>query len=93
MSQVPFQKFVPKKKNSLIKEEFKQAKKKAKKERSIAIDKRFEEKRRLKAAERNGTAPKPPTTTTSVKAVIKSIQLKKEEKIKFEKLKDKQKRK
>ena len=82
MSQVPCQKFVPKKKNSLIKEEFKQAKKKAKKERSIAIDKRFEEKRRLKVAERNGTAPKPVTTNTSVKAVIKSIQLKKEEKIK-----------
>ncbi len=53
MSQSPFQKFVPKKKNSLIKEEFKQAKKKAKKARAIAIDKRFEEKRQLKAAERN----------------------------------------
>ena len=56
MSQVPFQKFVPKKKNSLIKEEFKQAKKKAKRERAIAIDKRFEEKRQLKAAERNSAA-------------------------------------
>ena len=69
MSQVPFQKFVPKKKNSLIKEEFKQAKKKAKRERAIAIDKRFEEKRQLKAAERNsagqaaakpGLTPRPP---------------------------------
>ena len=53
MSQVPFQKFVPKKKNSLIKEEFKQAKKKAKKERAAAIDRRFEEKRQLKAAAKN----------------------------------------
>ena len=53
MSQSPFHKFVPKKKNSLIKEEFKQAKKKAKKARAIAIDKRFEEKRQLKAAARN----------------------------------------
>jgi 23S rRNA pseudouridine2605 synthase len=48
MSQSPFQKFVPKKKNSVIKEEFKQAKKKAKKERAAAINKRFEEKRRAK---------------------------------------------
>lgn len=54
MSQSPFQKFVPKKKNSVIKEEFKQAKKKAKKERAAAIDKRFEEKRQVKAAARSG---------------------------------------
>ena len=56
MSQSPFQKFVPKKKNSVIKEEFKQAKKKAKKEKAAAIDKRFEEKRQLKAAARSGAA-------------------------------------
>lgn len=70
MSQAPFQKFVPKKKNSLIKEEFKQAKKKAKKARAIAIDKRFEEKRQLKAAARNA-ALQPPATLSSapVKAV------------------------
>ena len=49
MSQSYFQKFVPKKKNGLIKEEFKQAKRKAKKERSEAINKHFEEKRKLKA--------------------------------------------
>jgi 23S rRNA pseudouridine2605 synthase len=53
MSQSHFQKFVPKKKNSLVKEEFKQAKKKAKKERAAAIDKRFEEKRRMRAEARN----------------------------------------
>ena len=65
MSQAPFQKFVPKKKNSLIKEEFKQAKKKAKKARAIAIDKRFEEKRQLKLAERNSAAAAKPGPTTS----------------------------
>jgi 23S rRNA pseudouridine2605 synthase len=64
MSQAPFQKFVPKKKNSLIKEEFKQAKKKAKKARAIAIDKRFEEKRQLKAAARNA-AMQPPAAPSA----------------------------
>jgi 23S rRNA pseudouridine2605 synthase len=53
MSQSHFQKFVPKKKNSVIKEEHKQAKKKAKKDRAAAIDKRFEEKRRAKFELRN----------------------------------------
>src|SRR5258708_1878100 len=53
MSQAPFQKFVPKKKNSVIKEEHKQAKKKAKKDRAAAIDKRFEEKRKAKFEARN----------------------------------------
>jgi 23S rRNA pseudouridine2605 synthase len=64
MSQSHFQKFVPKKKNSLIKEEFKQAKKKAKKERAIAIDKRFEEKRRLKAAAREASLQTPVAAPT-----------------------------
>ncbi len=49
MSQSHFQKFVPKKKNSVIKEEFKQKKKKAKKERAESINKFYEEKRRLRA--------------------------------------------
>ena len=53
MSQSHFQKFVPKKKNSIIKEEFKQAKKKAKKERAAAINKRFEDKRKAKFELRN----------------------------------------
>jgi 23S rRNA pseudouridine2605 synthase len=56
MSQSHFQKFVPKKKNSVIKEEYRQAKKKAKKERAAAIDKRFEEKRQQKAAMRLAAA-------------------------------------
>lgn len=86
MSQTHFQKFVPKKKNSLVKEEFKQAKKKAKKERSVAIEKRFEEKRRLKAAERNGTpVQKDATGKFPAKAdrpsAAKTIEKKKEDKI------------
>ena len=52
MSQSPFQKFVNPKKNSAVKEEFRQAKKKAKKERAEGINKRFEEKRRLKEVAR-----------------------------------------
>src|SRR3978361_2124118 len=86
MSQSPFQKFVPKKKNSLIKEEFKQAKKKAKKERAAAIDRRFEEKRQLKAAARNA-APQPAagiktdSATSPAKKANNDI-LKKQEKIK-----------
>ena len=57
MSQSHFQKFVPKKKNSVVKEEFKQAKKKAKKERAAGINRRFEEKRRLKFEARNTATP------------------------------------
>ena len=81
MSQAPFQKFVPKKKNSLIKEEFKQAKKKAKKERAIAIDKRFEEKRRLKAAARNAPQQASPVNKVNTSLKPKSVQHKKEDKI------------
>lgn len=71
MSQAAFQKFVPKKKNSLIKEEFKQAKKKAKKQRAAAIDKRFEEKRQLKAAARNAPVQSPPINTSHTRKVDK----------------------
>ena len=45
-----FQKFIGKKKNSVAKEEFRQEKKQWKKERSDAIDKRFEEKRKPRTA-------------------------------------------
>jgi 23S rRNA pseudouridine2605 synthase len=81
MSQAPFQKFVPKKKNSLIKEEFKQAKKKAKKERALAIDKRFEEKRRLKAAARNPSSQTPANNPNPISPKAKTLQVRKEEKI------------
>ncbi len=62
-----FSKFFNKKSNSAIKEGFKQEKKAAKKERKEAIEKHFEEKRRLKglpATERPPHAPaKPPYST------------------------------
>ncbi|MCW3090754.1 MAG: pseudouridine synthase Rsu [Ferruginibacter sp.] len=76
MSQTHFQKFVPKKKNSLIKEEFKQAKKKAKRERAAAIDRRFEEKRQLKAAERNSDnrGPVKPLSTSKKDEKVKAIE-------------------
>ena len=48
-----FNKFYNKKSNGAIKEQFRQEKKAAKKERKEAIDKRFEEKRRLKAKAEN----------------------------------------
>ena len=59
MAQSYFQKFVPKKKNSVIKEEHRQKKKKAKKERSAAIDKFYDEKRKMKAAEKEAALNTP----------------------------------
>jgi len=64
MAQSHFQKFVPKKKNSVVKEEFKQAKKKAKKERAAAIDKFYEEKRKARQEAREA-ALKTPVTVKS----------------------------
>jgi 23S rRNA pseudouridine2605 synthase len=65
MSQSHFQKFVPKKKNSVKKEEIRQNKKKAKKERSVAIDKHFEAKRKLKEAAREAALNAPVTANIS----------------------------
>ncbi|MDQ2864050.1 MAG: rRNA pseudouridine synthase [Bacteroidota bacterium] len=45
MSQQPFQKFINPKNNAAVKEKHKQDKKKAKKQRAVAIEKHFEEKR------------------------------------------------
>ena len=44
-----FNKFYNKKRNSAVKEQFKQEKKTAKKERKVAIERHFEEKRRLRS--------------------------------------------
>ena len=72
MSQSPFQKFVAPKKNSKVKEEIRQEKKKAKKERAAYFDKVKEEKYQARVAARTqgfGTAakdahaPKVPTAT------------------------------
>ena len=67
MGQSYFQKFVPKKKNSAIKEEHRQAKKKAKKERAAAIDKFYEDKRKQKAAEREAALNTPVTKAIASK--------------------------
>src|SRR5687768_10873653 len=61
MSQSPFQKFVAPKKNSKVKEEIRQEKKKAKKERAAYFDKVKEEKYQARVAARTqgfGTAAK-----------------------------------
>jgi 23S rRNA pseudouridine2605 synthase len=50
MNKAYYQKFSEKKKNSAVKEGFKQVKRKAKKERAAAIDKRFEDKRQMQQA-------------------------------------------
>ncbi len=54
MSQSPFQKFVPKKKNSVIKEEFRQEKKKIRKEKNEYFDRLKEEKYRARMALKKG---------------------------------------
>ena len=56
MSQSPFQKFVAPKKNSVIKEEFRQEKKKYRKERNAFFDKKKEEEYQARIAKRNGMA-------------------------------------
>ncbi len=53
MSQSPFQKFVAPKKNSVVKEAFRQEKKKAKKERAAYFDKIKEEKYQARMAAKN----------------------------------------
>ena len=57
MSQSPFQKFTKVKKNSVIKEEFKQEKKKYKKERAEYFEKIKKEKYEARVALRAGTPP------------------------------------
>lgn len=61
MSQSPFQKFVPKKKNSVIKEEFRQEKKKVRKERTAYFEKIKKEKYEARMATRTGKPVTPPS--------------------------------
>ncbi len=56
MSQSPFQKFVAPKKNSVVKEEFRQEKKKARKEKNAYFDKLKEEKYQVRIAKKNPAA-------------------------------------
>ncbi len=70
MSQSPFQKFVPKKKNSVIKEEFRQEKKIARKEKNEYFDRLKEEKYQARMALKRGipnpaAAPKSDKTERS----------------------------
>jgi 23S rRNA pseudouridine2605 synthase len=65
MSQAPFQKFVAKKKNSVVKEEFRQEKKKAIKERRDYFEKKKKEEYELRMQKR-GQAVKPPTGKNSI---------------------------
>ncbi len=70
MSQSPFQKFIAPKKNSKVKEEFRQEKKKIKKERAAYFDKVKEEKYQARMAAKSkgfGTGtPKPSTNSETV---------------------------
>jgi len=58
MSQSPFQKFVPKKKNSVIKEEFRQEKKKYRKERKAYFEEKKKEEDLARKAKKGGMATK-----------------------------------
>jgi 23S rRNA pseudouridine2605 synthase len=58
MSQSPFQKFVPKKKNSVIKEEFRQEKKKYRKERNAFFEEKKKEEYLARQAKKGGMATK-----------------------------------
>ena len=70
MSQSPFQKFVSKKKNSVIKEAIRQDKKKARKEKNAYFDKLKEEKYQARMAAKNkGNS----NTNTTEKAAAKGI--------------------
>ncbi|MEO7961286.1 MAG: pseudouridine synthase [Ginsengibacter sp.] len=67
MSQQPFKKFINPKNNAAVKEKHKQDKKVAKKQRAVAIEKRFEDKRALK---KSAFGEQPPAKATS-KPVVK----------------------
>src|SRR6478752_907339 len=58
MSQSPFQKFVPKKKNSVVKEEFRQEKKQYRKERNAFFEEKKKEEYLARQAKKGGMATK-----------------------------------
>lgn len=65
MSQSPFQKFVSPKKNSVVKEEIRQDKKKARKEKNAYFDKLKEDKYQARMAAKNKGFSKPATEDSS----------------------------
>ena len=80
MSQSPFQKFVAPKKNSVIKEEFRQEKKKYRKERNAFFDKKKEEEYEARMAKRgesrkpSGTKINKPTANSNKQAASSNQQ-------------------
>jgi len=68
MSQSPFQKFVAPKKNSVVKEEIRQDKKKARKEKNAYFDKLKEEKYQARMAAKGKAVAKPPVAETKEQA-------------------------
>ncbi len=66
-----FNKFFNRKSNSAVKEQFKQEKRTEKKERKAAIDRHFEEKRKVKEAAKAGPLPVKPGTKKSTPANAK----------------------
>ncbi len=67
MSQQSFKKFINPKNNAAVKEKFKQEKKVAKRERAEAINKRYEEKRAMRAAGASPTSPAKPVSKAEEK--------------------------
>lgn len=72
MSQSPFQKFVSPKKNSVVKEAFRQEKKKAKKERAAYFDKIKEEKYQARMAAKNAALQPNKKTGTAIQKPVKT---------------------
>jgi 23S rRNA pseudouridine2605 synthase len=73
MSQSPFQKFIAPKKNSVVKEEFRQDKKKARKEKNEYFDKLKEEKYQARMAKKNPAAQQPKTEVATNKFADKTV--------------------
>ncbi|MEO5942926.1 MAG: pseudouridine synthase [Ferruginibacter sp.] len=73
MSQSPFQKFIAPKKNSVVKEEFRQDKKKARKEKNAYFDKLKEEKYQARMAKKNPAAVQPKAEAASNKFADKNV--------------------
>ena len=70
MSQSPFQKFMGKKKNSVVKEELRQEKKKYRKERNAYFDKLKEEKYQERMAAKGQSVKKVDSKTSKTKAAV-----------------------
>jgi 23S rRNA pseudouridine2605 synthase len=73
MSQSPFQKFVAPKKNSVVKEAYRQEKKKARKEKNAYFDKLKEEKYQARMAAKGKVAAPAPSTAAKTERVSKTV--------------------